>query len=65
LGINRRRRLDRLESRQGGCSECGWGTSDLEYEVVWDDGWSEVPEERERKRHEDAQRKLRTIDAEK
>jgi hypothetical protein len=64
----------------------------MEYEVIWDDGWSEVPEEREpvicprcgrpdelvvvwgdldevneleRKRREDAQRKLRSIDAEK
>ena len=45
MGI--RRRLDRLQGRQGGCRECGWGSPDVAYEVVWDDGWSEVPEERE------------------
>jgi hypothetical protein len=84
VGIGRR--LDRLEARQGGCRECGWGSPDVAYEVIWDDGWSEVPEEREpvicprcgrpdeivvvwgdldeveRKRHEEAQRRFRSID---
>ncbi len=40
------RRLKVLEGRGDSCVVCGWGPG-VEVEVVWDDGFDEVPEPEE------------------
>lgn len=37
-------RLRRLERAVGACQVCGWGSPELEVEVVWDDGYDDVPD---------------------